>query len=204
MKIYEEVDKNGKKIDARILRSKRDLADSLETLLEKKNYDDITIKEICEGALVSKLTFYNNFYDKNELLKFMFTRRVKELSIKINSLFPTKKSGNEVYKDVIKIIIHYFYENKDFYRKVMKVEDQNSFINHFRDIVSPLMEEDIREILGEKTDAEFYVNFFCDAVICAFGRWISQKEPMPPKEFVNMMKSCIKVVAITQERMENE
>ena len=64
----------------------------------------------------------------------------------------------------------------------MKVEDQNSFINHFRDIVSPLMEEDIREILGEKTDAEFYVNFFCDAVICAFGRWISQKEPMPPKE----------------------
>ena len=98
----------------------------------------------------------------------------------------------------------YFYENKDFYRKVMKVEDQNSFINHFRDIVSPLMEEDIREILGEKTDAEFYVNFFCDAVICAFGRWISQKEPMPPKEFVNMRKSCIKVVAITQERMENE
>lgn len=86
----------------------------------------------------------------------------------------------------------------------MKVEDQNSFINHFRDIVSPLMEEDIREILGEKTDAEFYVNFFCDAVICAFGRWISQKESMPPKEFVNMMKSCIKVVAITQERMENE
>lgn len=86
----------------------------------------------------------------------------------------------------------------------MKVEDQNSFINHFRDIVSPLMEEDIREILGEKTDAEFYVNFFCDAVICAFGRWISQKEPQPPKEFVNMMKSCIKVVAITQERMENE
>ena len=86
----------------------------------------------------------------------------------------------------------------------MNVEDQNSFINHFRDIVSPLMEEDIREILGEKTDAEFYVNFFCDAVICAFGRWISQKEPLPPEEFVNMMKSCIKVVAITQERMENE
>lgn len=86
----------------------------------------------------------------------------------------------------------------------MKVEDQNSFINHFRDIVSPLMEEDIREILGEKTDAEFYVNFFCDAVICAFGRLISQKEPLPPEEFVNMMKSCIKVVAITQERMENE
>ena len=86
----------------------------------------------------------------------------------------------------------------------MKVEDQNSFINHFRDIVSPLMEEDIREILGEKTDAQFYVNFFCDAVICAFERWMSEKEPLPPKEFVELLKSCIQVVVLTQERLGNE
>ena len=76
--------------------------------------------------------------------------------------------------------------------------------NILRITVSEIVDVTGGVILGEKTDAEFYVNFFCDAVICAFGRWISQKEPMPPKEFVNMMKSCIKVVAITQERMENE
>ena len=79
----------------------------------------------------------------------------------------------------------------------------NSFINHFRELVSPLMAEDIREILGEQTDADFYVNFFCDAVICAFGRWISQKEPTPPKKFVELLKSCIQVVVITQERMNS-
>ena len=86
----------------------------------------------------------------------------------------------------------------------MKIEDQNSFANHFRDIVSPLMDMDIREILGEKTDAEFYVNFFCDAVLCAFERWISEKEPIPPKEFVQLLESCIQVVVITQERLSNE
>ena len=37
----------------------------------------------------------------------------------------------------------------------MKVEDQNSFINHFRDIVSPLMEEDIREFLEKKQMRNF-------------------------------------------------
>ena len=85
----------------------------------------------------------------------------------------------------------------------MKVEDQNSFINHFRELVSPLMAENIREILGEQTDADFYVNFFCDAVICAFGRWISQKEPILPQKFVELLKSCIQVVVITQERMNS-
>ena len=58
--------------------------------------------------------------------------------------------------------------------------------------------------LPEETEYPIGKYGICDAVICAFGRWISQKEPLPPKEFVNMMKSCIKVVAITQERMENE
>ena len=65
------------------------------------------------------------------------------------------------------------------------------------------MAENIREILGEQTDADFYVNFFCDAVICAFGRWISQKEPIPPQKFVELLKSCIQVVVITQERMNS-
>lgn len=166
MKIYEEVDKNGKKIDARILRSKRDLADSLETLLEKKNYDDITIKEICEGALVSKLTFYNNFYDKNELLKFMFARRVKEISIKINALFPTKKTSNEVYKDVIKIIIHYFYENKEKFKKM--VENDRSYvmfwnINTFVYELSPLIAPIYNNLVTIDAPKELILSYYVGA-----------------------------------------
>lgn len=166
MKIYDEVDKNGKKIDARILRSKRDLADSLETLLEKKNYDDITIKEICEGALVSKLTFYNNFYDKNELLKFMFARRVKEISIKINALFPTKKTSNEVYKDVIKIIIHYFYENKEKFKKM--VENDRSYvmfwnINTFVYELSPLIAPIYNNLVTIDAPKELILSYYVGA-----------------------------------------
>lgn len=166
MKIYEEVDKNGKKIDARILRSKRDLADSLETLLEKKNYDDITIKEICEGALVSKLTFYNNFYDKNELLKFMFARRIKEISIKINALFPTKKTSNEVYKDVIKIIIHYFYENKEKFKKM--VENDRSYvmfwnINTFVYELSPLIAPIYNNLVTIDAPKELILSYYVGA-----------------------------------------
>ena len=171
MKIYEEVDKNGKKIDARILRSKRDLADSLETLLEKKNYDDITIKEICEGALVSKLTFYNNSYDKNELLKFMFTRRVKELSIKINSLFPTKKSGNEVYKDVIKIIIHYFYENKEKFKKMVENDRSyvmfwniNTFVNELSPLIAPIYNNLVSFDAPKELILSYYVGAFSNII----------------------------------------
>ena len=104
--------------------------------------------------------------------------------------------------DSVLHLCDYFYENKDFYRKVMKVEDQNSFSNHFRDIVGPVMAEDIKEILGDQTNTDFYVNFWNDAIICAFGRWISERNPVPPKEFVKLLKSCIKVIIKTQERLD--
>lgn len=64
------------------------------------------------------------------------------------------------------------------------------------------MAEDIKEILGDQTNTDFYVNFWNDAIICAFGRWISERNPVPPKEFVKLLKSCIKVIIKTQERLD--
>ena len=66
------------------------------------------------------------------------------------------------------------------------------------------MEEDIKEILGEQSDAEFYVNFFGDAVMCALIRWLSERNPVLPKEFVQKLQSCIQILVKTQERLEAE
>ena len=157
--------------------TKSALASALKELMETTPFAKITVSDICAKCNMNRKSFYYHFKDKFDLVNWIYD---------VEYLSHVQIGENLIGWDSVLHLCDYFYENKDFYRKVMKVEDQNSFINHFRDI------------------AEFYVNFFCDAVICAFGRWISQKEPMPPKEFVNMMKSCIKVVAITQERMENE
>ena len=69
-----EEEKTNIKEDARIVRTKRDLANALEELLEEKSFDEISIKEITDKALISKNTFYNNFEDKNDLLTFLFAR----------------------------------------------------------------------------------------------------------------------------------
>ena len=65
---------NNKKEDARVIRTKRDLADALVELLAEKNFDDLSVKDISDKALIAKNTFYNNFADKNELLSFVMGR----------------------------------------------------------------------------------------------------------------------------------
>ena len=62
------------KEDARIVRTKRDLANALEDLLKERSMSEISIKDITDRALISKNTFYNNFNDKNELLVFLLER----------------------------------------------------------------------------------------------------------------------------------
>ena len=62
---------NHVKEDARIIRTKRDLANALEELLQERNFDELSVKDITDKAMISKNTFYNNFQDKNELLNFL-------------------------------------------------------------------------------------------------------------------------------------
>lgn len=95
------------KEDRRVLRSKRDLADALEKLLSEKNFDDITVKEISEKAMVSKLTFYNNFFDKNDLLIFLFQRYSAEIYLKIKALIESSMSIKEKYMKGIKLLVDF-------------------------------------------------------------------------------------------------
>ena len=65
--------------DPRILRSRRMLMESLERLLKKKEFDDISIQEIADDATLNRATFYLHYPDKNALLQAMTESRFRAL-----------------------------------------------------------------------------------------------------------------------------
>src|SRR6202167_1471073 len=65
--------------DPRILRSRRMLMDSLAKLLIKKDFQDISIQEIADGATLNRATFYLHYPDKNALLQAMTQSRFRDL-----------------------------------------------------------------------------------------------------------------------------
>lgn len=80
---------NNGKTDARTVRTRRDLGNALVELMQEKNFDDISTKDITDHALVAKNTFYNNFSDKNELLDFVMKRYEEELLEKSEPIIRT-------------------------------------------------------------------------------------------------------------------
>lgn len=57
-----------KKQDMRVLRTKRDLRNAFIELIGEKQFEKITVTEICKRASINKMTFYKHYQDKYTLL----------------------------------------------------------------------------------------------------------------------------------------
>ncbi len=97
------------KPDLRIKKTYIALNKSFEDLLKQKDFDDITVNEICDNAMVGKATFYKHFSSKYDFLSFFMCRTVNEC---INKVFDEVITGNlyEYYKTFFDKFIDAFKE----------------------------------------------------------------------------------------------
>jgi AcrR family transcriptional regulator len=66
-------------LDPRIRRTRQLLQQSLEKLLKKKEFDQISVQDIADAATVNRATFYDHYPDKFALLECMVGSRFHEL-----------------------------------------------------------------------------------------------------------------------------
>lgn len=61
-----------KKLDLRIVKTKKILRSTLVKMLETNGIEDITVQELCRQANVNRMTFYKHYEDKHALLNDCF------------------------------------------------------------------------------------------------------------------------------------
>src|SRR5271155_5038917 len=66
-------------LDPRIRRTRLMLQQALGTLLETKEFENISVQDIAEAATLNRATFYDHYPDKFALLECMVTGRFYEL-----------------------------------------------------------------------------------------------------------------------------
>lgn len=65
-----------KKPDLRVIRTRKLLMDAFFKLSSEKKFDDITIKDITNEAMVNRSTFYSHFQDKYDLMDASITEYI--------------------------------------------------------------------------------------------------------------------------------
>ena len=82
-------------MDKRILKTKKCLKESMRELMREKPFEKITVTEICKRASTGRVTFYNYYEDKYDLLEDWF----EDLYEQIRSSFHELQQQNNPYDD---------------------------------------------------------------------------------------------------------
>ena len=87
-------------MDARIIRTRRDLSNALIQLLETTDYDEIKVIDICKKAMISKVTFYNNFKNKSELLNHILLEFEEKIKNDIEKVAPAFHNQKDMFDNM--------------------------------------------------------------------------------------------------------
>lgn len=170
--------------------TKKALAAALKELMEEKSFEKISVGDICDRCNMNRKSFYYHFKDKYDLVNWIFDTEFIDGAYK-----KTYENTWELFED----ICQFFYDNRLFYRRALRIKGQNSFSDHFRELLIPIISDGLSEISGTKPIQEFQINFFADAYVMAIQRWILEYTDMQPEEFLAQIKVCMKYLTVRLE-----
>lgn len=173
--------------------TKRALAAALKDLMRETPFEKISVGDICERCDMNRKSFYYHFRDKYDLVNWIFD---------MEFLAVAKKKEYEGTWEFLADICDFFYENREFYRRALCIEGQNSFSDHFRDLLLVIMAKSLPDIFHVEEVQVFQRNFFADAFVMTFQRWILEYTTMGPQEFLKQLKVCVHYLSKGYEELE--
>jgi len=162
--------------------TKRALASTMKELMREMPFEKIKVTDICERCDMNRKSFYYHFRDKYDLVNWIFDNEF---------IAVVSRKNLDTGYDFLSFLCQHLYDNSDFYRKALKIQGQNSFSEHFREMFLPIQTEYMRQLFGKEDIDEFYINFFSDAFVSAIERWILDKNCVEPDSFVALLQSCV-------------
>lgn len=150
--------------DLRIIKTKKNLYDSLIKLMSVKEFEDIKVSDICSLALINRSTFYSHFNDKYELLNSFICDLKNDLQEQISSSEKID-SLKDYYINMITVFLDHIDKNIDIYSMIVK-NNSNSIV---MDMISNTLFEDINKNikLVKKSDipSSFVSDFYTGAIL---------------------------------------
>jgi len=162
--------------------TKQALATSMKELMSEKPMNKINIGDIVGRCNMNRQSFYYHFKDKYDLVNWIYHTEFV-LKIKDNLSLSTW--------NLVESICEFFYENKVFYINAFKVTGQNSFSEYFIEVIHPILLVYVNDIFKNNKNNDFYATFFADAFRVAISRWLLEGAVIPPKKFVELMRTAM-------------
>lgn len=182
-----------KKIDRRIIKTKKSLYEALLILMKEKTFEEIKVSDICERAYINRSTFYSHFDDKYTLFDCLIHDLKESL---LEELIKNKHISNsrEYYIELIKILLDHIEEKKEIYTSIM-INNRNSIA---MDMIYNTLNEDITKRLDQeekknkkRIPSEFIAKFYLGAIINVGMEWLKSESLYEREELLYYIEELI-------------
>ena len=174
--------------------------EALITLLEKKDFAYITIKEICEVAGVNRSTFYLHYDNTSDLLKettrYIIDKHLGYYSVEISSIslrYDTCKKGELIFitTEYLTPYLTFIKENQRIFKVAVKEFNSMNFDevygNMFTYIFSPILE---RFHIPEK-ERTYIMKFYLTGIFAVIMEWLDKDCSNEINEIIKIISACV-------------
>jgi AcrR family transcriptional regulator len=168
------------KTDPRVLRTRRLIMDSFIELSSKKEFKDITIKDITTEAMINRATFYYHFEDIYDLLEKALS---EVLLVNLNEeVYKTDQINEEVFIRIFTAITNF--------QKSLSNRCHRGYEDTIARIIREQIEVIFYKMLVKQTTSEDKEAPKINAVILSWGiygasvEWKRNGMTIPPEEFI--------------------
>ena len=118
--------------DLRVIKTKSLIKGAFIELVEEKGFDNVTVKDICNKALINRNTFYLHYYDKVDLLNKIASEVFSEQENTINFM-----SNDLEHQDIETLrigllqVLKVLHKEIEFYRVILLDSNMSGYIDRF-------------------------------------------------------------------------
>lgn len=168
--------------DLRVRRTHKLLYNALLELMEKQPFGNITVKMICDLAMVHRTTFYTHFQDKFDLLSRAMQQIAEE---EFKGIVDVSFSPSDNFKELFSLAT----KHKKLF-SILLAEERDSLRNLLRREMGRGMKEYLvkhSSIEEDSIDMQIKIEAYLGAVLGVVTWWIESKTPIDLEEIFAKM-----------------
>ncbi|MBQ6961091.1 MAG: TetR/AcrR family transcriptional regulator [Clostridia bacterium] len=186
---------NGK-IDRRIQRTYQQLTEAMGRLLLRKEWNQITVQELCDEAVIRRTTFYQHFRDMHDFMLWRRKDRLKEFSAFIAEDDPPKEPG-DYFVLLSSRVMDYMNLHPQYEKVVMETGERGikmleAFLRHCADEVVLRLNE--RGGMNQENSAHaipVLTEFYVGGMLAALRWWYANRKPCTEEELIDYLRRIV-------------
>ncbi len=179
-----------KREDRRVRRTKKLLTQALTELLQKKQINEITVKELTDLADMNRGTFYMYYRDIFDMLE----KIEDELFQKLDGIAQSHEHGDptQQVKPILLDLFRFIEENQEMFRVLLSPNGDMNFLHRLYEAIRERSLEIWKDQMGSLGEKEFdyrysFVIFGCAGMIRAWVNRNCQETDMQMAELADRM-----------------